>query len=239
MPRARHLLCRRSARGRAITPSVGLSGRGHVVSASGAVTVEICPSKARAGRCRRRPRRRRVACDTACVTFAILVRRRPNVASCARLLPSILLVLAALPSQQSVAQFESPQTQAICRSADGTRLYVVNTPDHRMACFSLTDPARPVLLREIPVALEPVAVACASASELWVVGHLSDAVAVVDVETGVGGCCCRSATSRVTCEQCPRLDCQQCLIGVCTDLCSRRPGRIADGAWRCVTGQPD
>lgn len=178
----------------------------------------ICPSNARAGRCCIRPRRRRAACDAACVTFAILVRRRPSVASCARLLMSMLLVLAALPGQQSVAQFESPQTQAICCSTDGTRLYVVNTQDHRMACFSLTDPARPVLLREIPVALEPVA--------------------VVDVEAGWCGRCCRLATSRVTCEQRLRLDCQQCLIGVCTDLCSRRPGRIADGAWRCVTGQP-
>lgn len=98
--------------------------------------------------------------------------------------------LAPRADAQSPAQFESPQIRPLAVSADGMRLLAINTPDHRIALFSLATPAaqnsgRPTLLREIPVGLEPVAVAFASPSIAWVVGHLADAVSVVDLDAGL------------------------------------------------------
>ncbi|MEC7584469.1 MAG: hypothetical protein VYE77_09135 [Planctomycetota bacterium] len=91
-----------------------------------------------------------------------------------------LLLASELPAQNWVS-FESPQTQAAAISPDQARLFVVNTPDNRLTVFDLRDPHRPVLLGDVPVGLEPVAVAAPGNDEAWVVCHLSDAVVVVDV----------------------------------------------------------
>lgn len=88
-------------------------------------------------------------------------------------------------AQQPFANFESPQVRPIAVTADGSRLLVANTSDARLAVFSLSDAASPVLLREIRVGLEPVTVAPRTADEVWVVGHLSDAIAVVSLSRGV------------------------------------------------------
>lgn len=86
---------------------------------------------------------------------------------------------------QGYPYFESPQAHPIAISADGQRLYAVNTPDHRLAVYSLALPTAPVLIREIPVGLEPVSVAVRSQNEVWVVNHVSDSVSVVDVSRGI------------------------------------------------------
>src|SRR4030095_16236612 len=80
--------------------------------------------------------------------------------------------------------FESGQVRPLALSADGTRLFAVNTPDNRLEIFTvggggLTHTA------SVPVGLEPVAVAARTASEVWVVNHLSDSVSIVDVSGGV------------------------------------------------------
>ncbi|MGE3171471.1 MAG: hypothetical protein AB7O97_02520 [Planctomycetota bacterium] len=96
-------------------------------------------------------------------------------------LPVLATLLLGALRAQSFANFESPQVQPIRLSADGLRLYAAHTADQRLAIFSLQNPSLPVLLDEIPVGLEPVSVNARTADEVWVVGHLADAVAVVSV----------------------------------------------------------
>ena len=95
--------------------------------------------------------------------------------------------LGSCPSAaaQGVPNFESPQARPVVVSADGQRLFAVNTPDHRLAIYSLAQPAAPVLIREIPVGYEPVSVALRNQGEVWVVNHVSDSISVVDVSRGV------------------------------------------------------
>jgi YVTN family beta-propeller protein len=64
----------------------------------------------------------------------------------------------------------------------GGRLLVVNTPNDRLAVFDVTG-AHPVLLYDVPVGLEPVAVAAPTDSEAWVVNQLSDDVSIVNLHT--------------------------------------------------------
>jgi YVTN family beta-propeller protein len=77
--------------------------------------------------------------------------------------------------------FESPQTHPIALGQAGTLLFVVNTPDNRLAVLNATTGA---LIAEVPVGLEPVSLAPhPTANEVWVVNHLSDSVDVVDTLT--------------------------------------------------------
>ena len=82
--------------------------------------------------------------------------------------------------------FEAHQTRPICLSPDGTRLFAVNTPDGRLSVFDVSNPANPlpVLIREIPVGVEPVSVNALSNDEAWVVNEVSDSVSVVSVAAG-------------------------------------------------------
>ena len=107
----------------------------------------------------------------------------------APLLVLALLALAPLaplaPAQgASYTNFESPQVRPVRLSADGSRLYAVNTPDNRLAVFSLANPSSPVLWKEIPVGLEPVTVAPRTSDEVWVVDHLGDSISIVSVSLG-------------------------------------------------------
>jgi DNA-binding beta-propeller fold protein YncE len=99
---------------------------------------------------------------------------------------ALLLSVTAVGAGSFVA-FESGQVRPLALSADGTRLFAVNTPDDRLEVFSvgavgLTHEA------SVPVGMEPVAVAVRSATEVWVVNHLSDSLSIVDL----------SGTPRVT-----------------------------------------
>ena len=84
------------------------------------------------------------------------------------------------PAIGELSAFESGHVRPLALSANGQRLYAVNTPDHRVEVFN-TAGATPVLVESIPVGLEPVAVALAPDGKLWVVNHLSDSISVVDV----------------------------------------------------------
>lgn len=92
----------------------------------------------------------------------------------------------ALAQSAAYVNFESHQTRPICLSPDGTRLFAVNTPDARLSVFDISDPASPtpVLIREIPVGLEPVSVNAVSNDEVWVVNEVSDSVSIVSLATG-------------------------------------------------------
>lgn len=90
--------------------------------------------------------------------------------------------VATPPPVGEFSTFESGHVRPMALSADGTRLYVVNTPDARLEVFDVTG-AAPSLRESIPVGLEPVAVAIAPDGRVWVVNHLSDSVSIVDVNS--------------------------------------------------------
>jgi DNA-binding beta-propeller fold protein YncE len=75
-------------------------------------------------------------------------------------------------------EFESGPVRPIAMSADGTRLFAVNTPNNTLEIFNITTSGLAFSAR-VPVGLEPVAVAARNATEVWVVNHLSDSVSVV------------------------------------------------------------
>ncbi|HEY0819122.1 MAG TPA: hypothetical protein VGD46_10110, partial [Rhizobacter sp.] len=87
---------------------------------------------------------------------------------------------ASLPALGEYAAFESGQVRPMALSADGNRLYVTNTPDHRVEIYNVSG-STPTLLESVSVGLEPVALALAPNGNLWVVNHLSDSISVVDV----------------------------------------------------------
>ncbi len=76
--------------------------------------------------------------------------------------------------------FESGQVRPLALAPGGLWLYAVNTPDNRLEVFHVA-PFGLLHVGSVPVGLEPVAVAARSATEVWVVNHLSDSVSVVDV----------------------------------------------------------
>lgn len=63
-------------------------------------------------------------------------------------------------------------------SPDERKLFATNTPDGTLEVFNITSAGLTPCAR-VPVGLEPVAVAAASNSQVWVVNHLSDSVSVV------------------------------------------------------------
>lgn len=77
-------------------------------------------------------------------------------------------------------EFESGHVRPLAMSADGTRLFAVNTPNNTLEIFSITASGLSLQAR-VPVGLEPVAVGVRSATEVWVVNHLSDSVSVVSL----------------------------------------------------------
>ena len=83
--------------------------------------------------------------------------------------------------QSTYVNFEGKQTSPIRLSADGTRLFAVNTPDARLSVFDVTLPSNPRLLAEIPVGVEPVSVNPRNGDEVWVVNEVSDSISVVSV----------------------------------------------------------
>ncbi|HTQ57179.1 MAG TPA: hypothetical protein VMI94_22070 [Bryobacteraceae bacterium] len=96
--------------------------------------------------------------------------------------------LAQVPPTDFV-NFEGAQTNPVRISADGTRLFAVNTPNASVSVFDLTQPANPKLIAEIPVGIEPVSVNVnpnvPGNDEAWVVNQVSDSVSVVSVSRGI------------------------------------------------------
>ena len=78
--------------------------------------------------------------------------------------------------------FEASHVHPAALTPGGARLLVVNTPNDRLAIFDVTG-THPVKVFDLPVGLEPVAVAAQSDSEAWVVNHLSDDVSIVNLNT--------------------------------------------------------
>src|SRR5258707_12091735 len=66
-------------------------------------------------------------------------------------------------------------------SADGTRLFAVNSPDARLSVFDVSQPSNPRLIAEIPVGVEPVSVNPRNNDEAWVVNEVSDSISIISV----------------------------------------------------------
>ena len=81
----------------------------------------------------------------------------------------------------SFLNFESGHVRPLAMSPDGQRLFAVNTPDGRLAIFDVTATGLD-LAAEVPVGMEPVAVAARSNDEVWVVNHLSDSISIVRID---------------------------------------------------------
>jgi DNA-binding beta-propeller fold protein YncE len=77
--------------------------------------------------------------------------------------------------------FETLQVRPLAVSQDGHFLFATNTPDNRLEVFGLSS-GQIRSLGSVEVGLEPVAVAVRSATEVWVVNHLSDSISVVSVD---------------------------------------------------------
>lgn len=88
---------------------------------------------------------------------------------------------AAVPLPVS-DHFESAHVHSVELSADGTRLYVVHTADHKLSVFDLTGPD-PVRIGQVAVGIEPVSVRELSSQFVWVVNHVSDSISIVDLNT--------------------------------------------------------
>jgi YVTN family beta-propeller protein len=95
---------------------------------------------------------------------------------------SLCFLLPATSSAVTTQHFESAHVHPIEMSPDGTKLFVVHTAGHELAVFDLAGPS-PVRIGAVPVGYEPVTVRARSSSEVWVVGHISDAINIVDVNT--------------------------------------------------------
>ena len=93
---------------------------------------------------------------------------------------ALVLSLGQAGADDSFVTFESGQVRPLALSADGSRLFALNTPDGALEIFSVAG-GNLSHLGSVPVGMEPVAVAARSNAEVWVVNHLSDSVSVVDV----------------------------------------------------------
>src|SRR5580658_4781872 len=97
--------------------------------------------------------------------------------------------LAAQVPPSAFVNFEGAQTNPIRISADGTRLFAVNTPNGTLSVFDITQPSSPALIVEIPVGIDPVSVNInpnvSGNNEAWVVNQISNSVSVVSVSEGI------------------------------------------------------
>jgi DNA-binding beta-propeller fold protein YncE len=110
------------------------------------------------------------------------MRNLARLRALAAAVPALALAVAtALPARADFVAFESGHVRPLALSPDGTRLFAVNTPDNRLEIFAVAGNGSLTKEASVSVGLEPVAVAARSATEVWVVNHLSDSVSIVDV----------------------------------------------------------
>ena len=86
----------------------------------------------------------------------------------------------------SFTHFEARHTHSIGLTPDGTRLLALNTNDGRLSVFDISNASNavPVLIKEIPVGLEPISLRARTNDEVWVVSEVGDSVSVVSLSRG-------------------------------------------------------
>ncbi len=98
-----------------------------------------------------------------------------------------LLLAASLRAQvpaTAFVNFEARQTNPVRLSPNRQLLFAVNSADARLSVFNVTQ-TPPLLVKEIPVGIEPVSVNARTNDEVWVVNELSDSVSIVSVSRGI------------------------------------------------------
>lgn len=87
------------------------------------------------------------------------------------------------PVLAAFTHFEARQTHSIALTPDKKRLLAVNSMDARLSVYDVSDASNiePVLIAEIPVGMEPVAVAARTSDEVWVVNEVSDSISIVSL----------------------------------------------------------
>ena len=85
-----------------------------------------------------------------------------------------------LAATEAFVNFETAPVHPLALSPDNTRLAVCNLADGRLELFDVTSGVA-VPLGSLPVGIDPVSVRFRTASEAWVVNHISDSISVVDV----------------------------------------------------------
>lgn len=83
-------------------------------------------------------------------------------------------------SQYKDKIFESVPTKPIALSNDGSLLFVINSPSNCLEIYK-TGGQKLELVSAIRVGVDPVSVAVRSASEVWVVNHISDSISVINI----------------------------------------------------------
>ena len=114
----------------------------------------------------------------------------PSISCCAGLLLAAALsscrrgdaapIVPPVAAPSASLTFESGPVRPLALSADGTRLFVANTPDGYLEILDVSG-AVPVVKASVPVGVDPVAVAVRTPGEVWVVNQISDSVSIVDV----------------------------------------------------------
>lgn len=102
-------------------------------------------------------------------------------------LSAALSILASISASATFTHFEARQTHALTLTPNKQRLLAVNSIDARLCVYDVADGGNnePILYAEIPVGLEPVAVAAATNDEAWVVNEVSDTVSIVSLSRRV------------------------------------------------------
>ena len=95
---------------------------------------------------------------------------------------AVLLLAASARAQTGFVNWENPHVHPLELAPGGATLLAVNTADDRLLVFDLAS-GKPVPAFDVPVGLDPVSVRARSATEVWVVNHVSDSVSVVDLTT--------------------------------------------------------
>lgn len=105
---------------------------------------------------------------------------RPVFAGLLSLLAIGLSSSAVRATGPAVVNWETPHVSPLALTPDGATLLAVNTPGACLELFSLSTGV-PQRAGRIPVGLDPVTVRMRSATEAWVVNHISDTVSIVDL----------------------------------------------------------
>src|SRR5262245_20626294 len=95
--------------------------------------------------------------------------------------PDTRQVSVTMPPDVDFRNYESAHVHPLALSASRTKLYAVNTPEGRLAIFTVSGNGSLDFAGDVPVGLEPVSLAPRpGTSEVWVVNQISDSVSVVD-----------------------------------------------------------
>jgi YVTN family beta-propeller protein len=93
----------------------------------------------------------------------------------------IVLPLSAW-AQGSFVNWENAPVHPLEKTPDSSRLLAANLADNRLEIFDITS-GTPRHVGAIPVGLDPVSVRARTATEIWVVNHISDSVSIVSLAT--------------------------------------------------------